>query len=223
MPEEVREVPQPIQPVPTEPKKKSNFKIIALLLLVILLLAGGVYAGMQLEKKKVRVWTEPPFTVEPTAVPDETANWKTFTNSIYGYSVKAPSDFTLKLCSDCNPPEVAFALQNPSGSISIGFAYSSQGSLTGNAQAGEYTPVNNLKVVIQGKAYKPEEYYDTIYKLYVFDIESVLNDGEDKQIRAGGRYKNEADKQLVSQILSTFKFIDQKETMFTCPQNFWLD
>ena len=60
MPEQITETPQTtqsVQPVPVEPKRKSGLKII-----VISLIVGGVYAGMQLEKKKVKVWTKPPLT-----------------------------------------------------------------------------------------------------------------------------------------------------------------
>ena len=76
---EILQTPQSVQPVSVVPKKKSSFKTIILLLIVILLVAGGIYAGMQLQKKKVNVWTEPPLTEitpQSTEILDKTANWK---------------------------------------------------------------------------------------------------------------------------------------------------
>ena len=39
-------------------------------------------------------------TVAPTTAPDVTANWKTYTNSTYGYSVKYPGDWTVSEKTD---------------------------------------------------------------------------------------------------------------------------
>lgn len=101
---------QPVQPVPVEPKKKSNLLLIVILVIAILLVGvGGVYAGMQIEKRKVKVWTEPPLaevtpqptnntpqvitetiTVKPTGTVDETSNWKTYKNDKYGFEFQYP-------------------------------------------------------------------------------------------------------------------------------------
>lgn len=152
--------------------------------------------------------TSPAVTPTPVPAPQgETANWQTFVNSAYGYSLSAPSDFSLSLCRDCNPPEIDFSLENKTKTISVGANYAHQGSLTGNATFNEYTPAHNLKVTIRGKTYVPEEYYDNIYKKYIFKIDDVSNNGQFSQISLSGEYAKPEDALLVSRVLSTFKFL----------------
>lgn len=62
MEEKISQPTSPIEQVSAEPKNKSGLLVIAILLIVILLLAGGVVFGMQIEKRKVKVWTESPLT-----------------------------------------------------------------------------------------------------------------------------------------------------------------
>ena len=134
----------------------------------------------------------------------------------------APADFIQKIDAG-NPPPGYFSIQSPSGSITVSFCYACQGDLTGNASAGEYVPVKNLGVVIQDRKYVPEEYYDTLLKYYVFKIESILNNGDDRQIGAGGRYVNVNDAEIVSKILSSFKFFGAQSFQYVCPLNGWIN
>lgn len=80
----------------TLPQKK-NLKIILLIVLGLIVVAGAVYAGIQIGKRsQIKVWTEPPLTSESTLIPAETANWKTYTNEKYGYSIKYPQNWFIK-------------------------------------------------------------------------------------------------------------------------------
>lgn len=72
----------------------------------------------------------PTISNQPPMVPDETASWKKITNSVYNYSIKAPTDFTLALCKDCNPSEVGFSLSNSIGTVHVGASFAAQWSLT---------------------------------------------------------------------------------------------
>lgn len=73
MEEKIPQAPTPaptVPPVPMETKKKSNLPRIGISLVVISLIAvAGVMFGMQIEKRKVKVWTEPPLIEEPTNTP----------------------------------------------------------------------------------------------------------------------------------------------------------
>ncbi len=76
-------------------KRKVKPFTIAILLIVILLISVGlVYAGMQISKRnQPKVWIEPPLTVatpQPTEIIDKTGSWKTYTNEVFGYSLKYP-------------------------------------------------------------------------------------------------------------------------------------
>ena len=94
-------IPQPPEtpqsaPNPCCPHPKSH--PIIFLLIAILLTAVGVYAGMQLEKRKVKVWVEPPLTEitpEPTQITDSTANWKIYANTTYGFEFKYPKEWII--------------------------------------------------------------------------------------------------------------------------------
>lgn len=69
---------------------------IGLLSVLGLVLAGGlIFAGMQTRKRQTEPIPQPaiPTPTEPTLSPDETAGWKTYTNTKYGYLVRYPSEW----------------------------------------------------------------------------------------------------------------------------------
>jgi len=137
-------------------------------------------------------------------------NWNTFTNSTYKYSISAPEDFSLQLCKECNPPEINFGLYNSERTIEVGAEYAHQWSLTANMSSTPI-PVKNLEVIIQGKKYQPEEYFDQTYKRYIFKIDNIENNGQFSQISLSGGYSSLNEANLVSNIISTFKFLDQSQ------------
>lgn len=78
-------------------KQDSKFKWISLIIVLLLLVGGGVYyLGAKQNKLVVQ---NPQKIITPTIVrstltptPDPTANWKTYTNTKYGFSVEYPAD-----------------------------------------------------------------------------------------------------------------------------------
>lgn len=94
-------VSEPIQPVhpvqPSQPAKNNNSLVIILsiLLLIAVGLAGLFYFQIQRLSKELANYQTRPFPT-PTATPDVTANWKTYTNSEIGFSFKYPQEWTLQ-------------------------------------------------------------------------------------------------------------------------------
>lgn len=96
--------PQPIQTIPQiqppvenslPPKNHHWLSILGVGLLIGLLIgAGGFYVlNMQKTKTQAPITTEQTTQVAPTLPTDETANWKTYTNPTYHYSIKFPNTF----------------------------------------------------------------------------------------------------------------------------------
>ncbi|MEK7112845.1 MAG: hypothetical protein AAB875_06050 [Patescibacteria group bacterium] len=84
------------EPVPT-PQKPKNFLLIGMVALVLILIASTGYLAFQnyqLRKQISQLQISPVPT--STATPDPTANWKTYINSEYKYSIKYPPDWQEK-------------------------------------------------------------------------------------------------------------------------------
>lgn len=97
---------KPIQPevVSEIPQNKNFFKTVLLVVLGLIVVAGAVYAGYQIGRRSLspREFLIPPKPIttqipvvetSPSPTPDPTANWKTYTNIKYRYSVKFPINF----------------------------------------------------------------------------------------------------------------------------------
>jgi ABC-type dipeptide/oligopeptide/nickel transport system permease subunit len=108
MTEEILETPQPMQP--TETKTTNWPKIILAAVLGFVLLAASAYAGYwygtqetsnlknqisKLEFKPQNYPTSSPTSIPTPIVEDEKVDWKTYTNSAYGFSFSYPSDSEL--------------------------------------------------------------------------------------------------------------------------------
>lgn len=77
------------------PKKKSGFLAFVIFILVITGLAAFSYWVYLSYFSPIKV--DPIIQVTPSASPDPTANWETYTNSYWGVSFKYPTD-KLKIC-----------------------------------------------------------------------------------------------------------------------------
>ena len=96
---DITPLPAPTQPIteipltPTPPTKKSNnMLLIGFVFLLLVSLIGSGYLYLQNQKKE----TSPNVTSlvkSPTATPDPTLGWQTYTNSKYGFSLKIPNNF----------------------------------------------------------------------------------------------------------------------------------
>ena len=83
-------------------QNKSKLNTILLVIIIILLVVGLVYIFFNNSKQKEEnnlvnnlSQTSTP-TTTPTQTPDKTADWVTYTNTTYGYSIKYPSNWLYK-------------------------------------------------------------------------------------------------------------------------------
>jgi len=132
MPEEnsnipATDTPQPVidasvpQPVPEPSKPKVNKKLVMAIAAVLLLLTAGSIAAYFLVFKNQTAQPSPIPTPEATATPDPTANWETYTNEKYGFSLKYPTGWTFAERKDANNNSTgAFLFTSPATSEKIG-------------------------------------------------------------------------------------------------------
>lgn len=100
--EQIAQPPQPevaphTEKTPKEPKKSSPLFVIALILLLVVVLGlGGYFVWTKyFNKTEVTPTPSPVAEVISTPTPDPTADWKTYTNTAVGFSVRYPSDWRL--------------------------------------------------------------------------------------------------------------------------------
>lgn len=74
------------QPIPPPPPKRNPWIMVSLVLFLALIGVGAYF----FTKKPQQLTTNYP---NPSPTPDPTANWKTYTNTSYNYSLKYPSDW----------------------------------------------------------------------------------------------------------------------------------
>ena len=125
-------IPQPEQPqyqAPIEHKHFLNKKFI-ITFVILLLLGGGAYAGIWYwQKQQVAQEVVPTFTPRASALPDSTADWKTYTNTRYGFELKyLPTLTAFRAVAQDNPlavkgDEQQFFIIKNSMDISSGISF----------------------------------------------------------------------------------------------------
>jgi|SRR3989344_132942 len=115
--------PQPVSPPPFPKSFLSNKIILLIVILLMLLGIGGTYLALNSKSKPQPVVSKPTPTSAPTPLPteasakagtpDPTANWKTYTNAAYKYSVRYPATMTLSVNNADN--SVLFKTQSGDG------------------------------------------------------------------------------------------------------------
>jgi hypothetical protein len=187
--------PTPPAPTPPAPQiKNSLLLIMSVLLIVTVAIAGLFYFQIQKlskELSKYQIQASP----TPTATPDPTANWKTYTSTQFGYSFNYPQSWSL---NSENPTEVAsvgldqylHGVGKPS-SGNVWFSVSNVATLEADNRSNQEVGPGATIVLITKYKQKGGE---------TFKLE-------------GGYWENdpkpEEKKQIIDQILSTFKFLDQ--------------
>jgi hypothetical protein len=180
---------------------QKGFAPILIVVLIALVVGGGAY---YLGTKKSSLPTFSSSKI-PSTIFDETANWKTYTNTKFGYSLKYPADkFT-----DCSEEDV-FMLNCPNGEGRPDFGISTDTSSPSPEPYKDYfdSTTEAIKVGnIDGTRYTN--------RLKSQDIPNVTQIAYSRlpdyiMLSHNGRYFSISynDYQMVSPILSTFKFTD---------------
>lgn len=99
--EQPQPIPQPV--IPTPPSSGNNFLLIGLIAFVALILgSGATYLALNSQKSKIHVDPYPVVKSTPTPTlssevstkeDDPTANWKTYANTVMGFSIKVPPNW----------------------------------------------------------------------------------------------------------------------------------
>jgi len=198
--------PEALNQIPTSKPPKSQkplVLIMSVLLIVTVAIAGLFYFQIQkLSKQLSKYQTQPSPT--PSATPDITVNWKTYSDPKGKYSFKYPSDWTKSndvglfndptksfiLGVEINPTSLDVNKWMTSKCLISGTNFCSdpiQGSITGSIQYNH-----------------PKSHYDSIDTL-------VTQENQIFDITLASRNPNQSadqnTKQIYDQILSTFKFL----------------
>lgn len=89
---------EPVNPVPIS--KKRNYWIIVVIIFVVIVFIGSIFTILlnsqisTLIHHDSSVYLNVPF--QPSPAPDETANWKTYTDSKNMFTLKYPPDLYIK-------------------------------------------------------------------------------------------------------------------------------
>lgn len=222
--------------VPPTPKQKNKLMPILLIVLILTILGvGGMYAYKNFFVKVPEPTPTPIATPEST--PDPTADWETYTNTKRGYSMRYPTDWTVKEVSE-NRPEFKDKVEyivfySPTKDYALTFSIRKKGEtvkLTGRTgtSAGDFVdgtpiyindnvvPVRNL--MFENKL-KAVFYYQTDTGMFSLDGYEAYADFD----RITYDQDNETDLSkspqllllVANQILSTFKFTDENSTVDT--------
>ena len=203
------------------PKQTPRFSPPLIATFVLLVFIGAV-AGFLLGKSLSQPKTSPPPISQfspspspenpiptPTPTIDPTANWKTYVNNKYNYSIKYPEDWILQ--PDKQTPEEIVNFTKDLNSLTI---YS--GSATPGVPP-ESTP-SQVKSIVIANQNVIKEAYNNLFVLLKFPENLPVN-----QISI--RYKNGITsaeyEDLFDLILSTFKFLDETPTPTTDPTANW--
>ena len=243
--EEVTQVPQDVPPTPdtAAPEKKSLFKsfktpkvnlkliLISLVVLALASTAGYFYLQNQKLKSQISATPTPLGSPEPSAeAADPTADWKTYTNTKYGFSFKYPSELVrLEENLDNAFKEKYSKDDSKEGSLEFMFDVS-------RYTAENSTPYNSLILSIFPTNQTAEEYakehkvsgggfpsetkvtvsktgeFETVqwfgsYKNYSTQYLSIKKEGRLYNFGITGTGYDQDDKKiLLDQILSTFEF-----------------
>lgn len=208
----------PVQPIPTtsaEQSIKKSFPKNALLLgfgiIFFVILSGFGYYILQAKKTTPVSPSLTPMSLSPSPIPDPTANWKTYINNQYGYSLRYPADTTITEKTvdgwKGSPAKITPATQTI-------FVYRG-GKLIINPDPfpQDFTSILITKDVrVAGKTV--QKWYLNANTALITQIISPLGDGIEFDFALPSENHDAID-QIFDQILSTFKFTDQNQVITT--------
>jgi hypothetical protein len=214
----------PASPMPPAPKKVSGILITGLILLFISVLALVVYYFYQTNQLRVNVSTPTPnVTVAPTptATTNPTADWKTYTNTKYNFSLKYPLEYkyeeksyskaangiysytqiTLANIDDFNPEPIG----RPSIMLTIIDSIShANDSVYNNSTSSGSISANNIQADVRQSA-TGEEVVVFTKNNSTFEF-TLSNSSEDSTLKSN-----------LDQILSTFQFTEASPSASATP------
>lgn len=172
-------------------------------ILVIIIVAIAVIGAIAYSQFKTKPQIQPSTSPFPI---DEKANWKTYENKKYGYSIKYPPRMII------SPPYKSLSSAEDSATIDISAADSKKLLMTINSRSfGDKTrladALNDVflpESIKEGKNILIDD-HAAFYTSSVVLIQQ--NDYDFIILNSYNSGKNEQDQQLFDQIISTFKFI----------------
>jgi len=219
---------QPTNPTPPLPENKSHSSFLTsklfLITLVLVILFAIVYSGIYLSlNSKLNQITKPnptpTITLQPSLTPNETtnpdsiwANWKTYTNTKYNYSLKYPKTLALEEEEDkrdiwinkqilINVTDRKF--EGPCGDCP-NYNGPTEDIIVANIQAKKYSgEIGAVGGSIPEKFQEVELTHNKLY--YTITLHALQYDADVPTIDDYYPIKN-GDAQLFDQILSTFQF-----------------
>lgn len=103
----------------SDPNHSPKMLLIGLGAFLIIIIGGGIgyFLGVDNSEQTTPANTTPIVKVSPTPTPDPTANWKTYTNTKYGYEAKYPQSWYLYE-TKIAPATVGFWIEKTEGEAS---------------------------------------------------------------------------------------------------------
>lgn len=226
--DDINQLQQPNIPTPQEPKYHSFLtNKLFLITLIIVVLFTIIYAGIYLylgsQSDKISKSSPPPLPAETSVKEgDSTANWKTYTNDVLGFSFSYPEHY---LIFEETNQTVSLTYEGTDG-YAIRISKDTKDWLNYKLyKSCSVTP--SLDCIESGKPWgQQEDIFETqignikIMSLYIkrggAPVHIVLT--ETSPIILAEAYVREGKNDLYfNQILSTFKFLDQEDQVF-CTQ-----
>lgn len=233
------------QPVPNPLAKNPNFythkvfAAIGIILIVTIAIVAGVWYYVESQggnktpetQNDVKVSTQTAKTATKSAEKDETADWKTFTSTKWGFKVKYPKDWAIANDTETGATLVSVAeLGGDTPQIRIGFSFAEIAGITTSYNAVTSYEINKPTKV--KPEYQVADEIDTYIRLEDTTIDSykavrtkldlgykdldssdtyivfIVKGNRIYQVGISGGINIDEKVKLLDRILSTFKFLD---------------
>ena len=200
--------PAPQMPEQIPPVQKTFTPKFIGVIVGLLVLGSGAYAGIWYwQNQQVANEVAPTFTPRPSALPDPTAGWKTYTDTQYGFEFKYPADW-IQEQNSIYSPEAPKGIYGVGDKITVeSFVNNSQLSIDAwrTKNIGDVIIKDNGPVPIAGAV--AHQYIDggmvNYIDTYIAKGSTVVKLGVSESTKYLTNY---------NQILSTFKFTDSADT-----------
>jgi len=200
-------------------------------ILGVLILVGAVFGIYKYAQRQIPLEpTEEPTLEVATPTPDPTADWETYTNTKYGFSIRYPKNYTSQEYGPSGPSSIQVQLKSTEAGIDINIfwlgespaynmsltewyndfltaemPYTSYGSQSGL----EYTERKEIEIGgVKGIQLRQMGEYGVLADILLPLPNAVVEIGIDYDV---------IETPEVQQILSTFKFLEEER--FVCPEN----